>query len=234
MTNRDDRGFTLIEVLVVIAVIMLLAGILFPVFAKARRRSRSAACQSNLRQIFSAMELYAQDWDDRYPNTGDPFLWMGRRWRWPLRDYLAMAAQQVPGNPMKSTGHGASVLVCPDDSAPPSVYDSTSYAYSLCFYHTPDQINAMTKIQQTWTDKSECISRTKSDVQYPADKVLVTEWLSNHELPHVAWDSWEGGRNYLFADGHCRYLKARQIKAANDGLPDINLTHDGIRGKDID
>jgi prepilin-type N-terminal cleavage/methylation domain-containing protein/prepilin-type processing-associated H-X9-DG protein len=234
MASRDDRGFTLVEVLVVMAVMTVLASILFPVFAAARRRSRSASCQANLRQIYMAFELYLQDYDDHYPNNGDPFLWMGRKWRWPLRDYLQLAARQVPGDPMKSTHQGANVLLCPDDNAPPAQYDSTSYAYSLAFYHDPDQINAMTTIQQTWTDKPACVSHTKSDVQYPSDKALITEWTSNHEMPCVAWNSWEGGRNYLFADGHCVYLKAKRINPANDGFPDINLTHNGIRGKDID
>lgn len=216
------------------AIIAVLASILFPAFAAARRRGRSAACQSNLRQIYSGFELYLQDWDDMYPNTGDPFLWMGRRWRWPMKDYLALAAKQVPGDPMKTTRNIPGVLLCPDDNSAPLQYDSTSYAYSLAFYHTPDQINAMTAIQQTWTDTPECTSMSRSNVQYPSDKALVTEWLSNHELPHVGWGSWDGGRNYLFTDGHCLYLKAKQIKAANDGFPDINLTHDGIRGRDIE
>ncbi len=234
MTRRSSRGFTLIELLVVMAVIGILASILFPAFAAARRRSRSAFCQSNLRQIYSAFELYVQDNDDMYPNNGDPFLWMGRKWRWPLKEYIALSAHQAPGNPMKSTGNTSGALLCPDDTVAPVQWDNASYAYSMTFYHSNDQINAMNAIAQTWTDKIECCSQSKSNVQYPSEKALVSEWLSNHELPHVAWDSWSGGRNYLFADGHCQYLKAKQIRPANDGLPDINLTHDGIRGKDIE
>jgi len=233
MTRRQS-GFSLIELLVVMAVIALLASILFPAFAAAKRRGRSASCQSNLRQMYTAFELYLQDWDESYPNTGDPFLWMGRRWRWPMKQYVALSAQQEPGNPMKSKGNRAGVLLCPDDNAAPSQWEGTSYAYSMAFYHTPDQINAMTRIEQTWTDKPDCISRKKSDVVYPAEKALLAEWLSNHEVPHVGWGSWEGGRNYLFADGHCLYLKAKRLISANDNYPDINLTHDGIRGKDID
>lgn len=60
-------GFTLIELLIVIAIISILAAILFPVFAKARDRARSATCQSNLRQMGLAFEMYCSDWEDRYP-----------------------------------------------------------------------------------------------------------------------------------------------------------------------
>ena len=231
---RCRSGFSLIELLVVIAIIAILASILFPVFIVAKRKGRVASCQSNLRQISAAFEIYLQDWDGSYPNTGDPFLWMGRKWRWPLKDYLALAAEPDPTNPFGSRKNRPGVLLCPADTVAVEQWDGTSYAYSMAFYHTCEQINSMTKIEQTWSDKPECFLQSQSAVEYPAQKALVAEWLSNHEPPRVGWDSWEGGRNYLFADGHCKYLKSAQIKPANDGWPDINLTRDGVRGKDID
>lgn len=56
-------GFTLIELLVVIAIIAILAAILFPVFARARKKARDANCQSNLKQIALAIRMYADDHD---------------------------------------------------------------------------------------------------------------------------------------------------------------------------
>jgi len=58
------RGFTLIELLVVIAIIAILAAILFPVFSRAREKARTAACQSNLKQIALAAKMYSNDWDE--------------------------------------------------------------------------------------------------------------------------------------------------------------------------
>ena len=56
--------------LVVVAIIMLLAAILFPVFAKARENARRSNCQSNLKQLGIGLSLYIQDYDERYiPNT---------------------------------------------------------------------------------------------------------------------------------------------------------------------
>jgi prepilin-type N-terminal cleavage/methylation domain-containing protein/prepilin-type processing-associated H-X9-DG protein len=64
------RGFTLIELLVVIAIIAIIAAILFPVFAQAREKARQATCQSNLKQIGTAVVMYSQDHDETMPNSG--------------------------------------------------------------------------------------------------------------------------------------------------------------------
>jgi prepilin-type N-terminal cleavage/methylation domain-containing protein/prepilin-type processing-associated H-X9-DG protein len=61
------RGFTLVELLVVISVIIIIAALLFPVFARAREQARKASCLSNLRQIGLAVMLYAQDSDETFP-----------------------------------------------------------------------------------------------------------------------------------------------------------------------
>jgi len=63
-------GFTLIELLVVIAIIAILAAILFPVFAQARESARKASCQSNLKQLGTALLMYAQDYDQTFPRAG--------------------------------------------------------------------------------------------------------------------------------------------------------------------
>src|SRR5579871_4485812 len=85
-----SSAFTLIELLVVIAIIAILAAILFPVFAKARERARMTTCESNLKQIGYAFTSYLSDYDETYPaDENDPFLWMGRHWRWPMKSYLA-------------------------------------------------------------------------------------------------------------------------------------------------
>ena len=61
------HGFTLIELLVVIAIIAILAAILFPVFAKAREKARQASCQSNVKQLLTAVISYMSDYDGTVP-----------------------------------------------------------------------------------------------------------------------------------------------------------------------
>jgi len=69
MSHRPKKhGFTLIELLVVIAIIAILAAILFPVFAQARESARSISCLSNMKQMGLALRMYAQDYDETFPN----------------------------------------------------------------------------------------------------------------------------------------------------------------------
>src|SRR5215218_322164 len=61
-------GFTLVELLVVIAVIVIIAGILFPSFQQARQAAQRTSCLSNLRQLAHAHLMYVQDCDDTLPH----------------------------------------------------------------------------------------------------------------------------------------------------------------------
>src|SRR5438309_7629257 len=71
-SGTERAGFTLIELLVVIAIIAILAAILFPVFAMAREKARQATCLSNQKQLSTAMSMYSQDYDERFPNWRTP------------------------------------------------------------------------------------------------------------------------------------------------------------------
>jgi prepilin-type N-terminal cleavage/methylation domain-containing protein/prepilin-type processing-associated H-X9-DG protein len=62
------RGFTLVELMVVLVIIALLMSILFPTFTEARESARKATCSANLRQLGLAFRLYAADYDSLYPD----------------------------------------------------------------------------------------------------------------------------------------------------------------------
>ena len=61
------KAFTLIELLVGIAIIAILAAILFPVFAQAKAAAKKTACLSNGNQIGISLMLYLNAYDDSYP-----------------------------------------------------------------------------------------------------------------------------------------------------------------------
>jgi prepilin-type N-terminal cleavage/methylation domain-containing protein/prepilin-type processing-associated H-X9-DG protein len=69
-------AFTLIELLIVIAIIAILAGILFPTFASARAKGQQTVCASNMRQIGVAITMYKDDWGYYVPAMLGKRAWM--------------------------------------------------------------------------------------------------------------------------------------------------------------
>ncbi|MCH7847611.1 MAG: prepilin-type N-terminal cleavage/methylation domain-containing protein, partial [Planctomycetes bacterium] len=64
MKRHVYKGFTIVELLVVISIIALLIGILLPAIGKARDKARTTTSVSNLRQLAVAHNAYAGDWED--------------------------------------------------------------------------------------------------------------------------------------------------------------------------
>lgn len=88
MRNRHDRGFTLVELLVCIAVIAVLMGLLLPALGAARETGRQTVCLANQRQLMIAWTMYAGTYKDRcmplayfeapdIPRGGEQVFWWG-------------------------------------------------------------------------------------------------------------------------------------------------------------
>jgi prepilin-type N-terminal cleavage/methylation domain-containing protein len=91
MSDRihSNTAFTLVEILIVCAIIGILSSIAFPALAAARRAAARAACTSALRQVGTAFNCYTTDFHGTYPhedngNTRPPF---GSGWYIVLREY---------------------------------------------------------------------------------------------------------------------------------------------------
>jgi len=100
--KRLRPGFTLIELLVVIAIIAILASILFPVFSRARESARQTACRSNVKQVVTALTMYAQDYDEALPLFAAPV--PGPQYYWPfaINPYVRNSALwKCPSDPLQ-------------------------------------------------------------------------------------------------------------------------------------
>ncbi len=231
-SRQEYGGFTLVELLVVIAIAGVLAALLLPALSRAREGAKRSSCANNLRQIGIAFECYLLEHDGTYPAWQDMplsqppgyWLWMGRGWRQLLAPY-------IPGD--KGT---PGVFYCPSDSRERSidVFERTSYAYSMAFYHSPEQIDSLDDVSDNYTNPLPALPQRQAMVANPSRKILVGEWFSNHSAwgNDAGWFGTGGKRLHLFADYHVEYLDWQEIRLGNDGLPNPNLTINGIRGCD--
>ncbi len=97
----------------VIAIIAILAAILFPVFAQAREKARQIACVSNNKQMALAVMQYANDYDETLPTIGDLGEERGR-WMWQILPYVknldVYTCPNLPNNTFNGTRYAAAVI----------------------------------------------------------------------------------------------------------------------------
>jgi prepilin-type N-terminal cleavage/methylation domain-containing protein len=119
-SRRPGRAFTLVELLVVVALLAILAGLLLPGLAGAKHATRRTVCLSNLRQVGVAIHVYASDFNDAipfgpkalpftspgdfYPSTGAPTALISARNGVPVGLGLLLAGY---------LGSEPSILFCP-------------------------------------------------------------------------------------------------------------------------
>jgi prepilin-type processing-associated H-X9-DG protein len=103
----EPVGFTPIELLTVIGIILILSAILFPVFARAREKARQSTCISNLKQLSTAALLYVADYDETMPNAQ----WIGPV-AFPPNWYFGPSSRDLLQPYVKSLA----IFVCPSDT----------------------------------------------------------------------------------------------------------------------
>lgn len=213
MRRIRTGGFSIIELMVVIGIIAVLLGLLFPTLHKARAAAKSVVCQSNMRQIGVAMAAYAGEndgWlfppDEGTPNRLAP---IDRRW------FQIVLKTKPPLNPASTDVRDwtPAIMLCPSDDPEPAEYHS----YIVNAHLVEKKIRYFTK---------NLGGRTSSEVVIMGEKVttendyyMETESAGQSDFDRVVEKYRHGlrlGSNYLFLDLHVGTLLPKQARDAID------------------
>ncbi|MAE67595.1 MAG: hypothetical protein CMJ18_25345 [Phycisphaeraceae bacterium] len=125
--RRPDRGFTLVEMLVVISIVALLVAMLLPAVKRARGRARIVGCSSQLRQLAVTLHLYAGDNYDTFPISG----WANGMWnaRLMVGGYIPRGGAVINGA-LEVTSAPAGVLRCPDEPSEGEYAEDPTYVHT--------------------------------------------------------------------------------------------------------
>jgi prepilin-type N-terminal cleavage/methylation domain-containing protein/prepilin-type processing-associated H-X9-DG protein len=214
--SRAGHAFTLIELLVVIAIIAVLAGLLLPVLARAKAKSRDLACINNLKQWALATLLYADDNDGRLPREGNATgseTQPGRAWYVDLpRTMNVPAYHELPFRTNHSRSIEKSVWLCPVNPSKGSESGKNLWHYAL---------NA--NVNGTGAGNIEV---RLSQIQAPVRTVwLLDTGKQNPSLEPVLGDRNKlfrdlhnkKGQNFSFLDGHAAFHPATEFLDADTG-----------------
>ena len=126
--SRLRGGFTLLELLITIAIIAILAALLVPALARAKDKSRAVQCTANLRQWGLAMHMYADDFDDYLPRRGQGVQTLAlinrpSDWFNALPPYFTKPAyEDLVADGQKPAAGDHDVFICPDATDPGGTY----------------------------------------------------------------------------------------------------------------
>lgn len=238
--EKPRKGFTLIELMVVVAVISILAAILFPVFAKARQAARKTTDISNMKQLSLALLMYAQDYDDRFPyysNTSS-----GTAKQWPIllypyfKDVRLLISPSLPEigsdftnrshtnindymlNRFPSYGYNKDYL----GAVPPGAYNMIGA--SMAAVQSPSQTVTFVT---TATSRTDSVGIPLEPFQPAAGYAYVLPpqtWSGTSVIVNdsygYAWPTYDGFFIAAFADGHVKAVSVAQLA---DHSPANNL-----------
>jgi len=112
MLSSKQKRFTLIEVLVVVAIIGILASLLLPSLKSARGAARQASCMNNQKQIGVALQLYYDDSNGELPYAKNPTIG-AYGWEDQLREYMGGSPLANPAGTIWNEAQALDLLRCP-------------------------------------------------------------------------------------------------------------------------
>ena len=212
-------GFTLLEFLVVIACIAIVGAVIFPVFASHPERPRRNACLTNVKQLALGVMQYAQDYDERFPNSG-------------------FAVVKVKGNPPPALTYRAEepangwydavysyvknsrIYYCPSDESKERIgYPAPAQAEEFASSFTLNKWTATGLETATVKNPAEFVllAERNNETQAANGSYLFApwKWSKDAEGPQITQDlaltRHNSGSIVGFSDGHAKWFNPARI-----------------------
>jgi prepilin-type N-terminal cleavage/methylation domain-containing protein len=210
--NKKSAGFTLTELLVVVAIIGILAALLLPSLVHAKAQAHNSACISNLRQLGIATRLYSMDNGSRLPSAEilptDPIN--------PASPLPRICDVLVPyiGRALGTNTIGATVFKCPSDKVNLFATEGSSYEWNA------DLNGQHIDEARTKNDFMFLMDRNTGKVAWSTNFALVlppqtTPFLLDYEDFHPRLP--RSGKNVVYMDNHVAPLDAAPNSAPGYG-----------------
>jgi prepilin-type N-terminal cleavage/methylation domain-containing protein len=224
---KARKGFTLLELLVVVAVMAILAAMLFPAVNNAKAKVKRTTCGNNLRQINLGVRMYSDDSRDATPSPGTAsartnFVSLYSGYKDLMKSYVGLNGASssrhrlfaCPGDTFFPS------FVLPDTNTPASYVRQSLHAHPV-FDHSSYAFNGgdnKTRTFEAGSWKAPGLTGLKlSSIKRPARTVLIAEasalapWSwHNPQWPDVPREplTYNDARNMVsFVDGHVSYLR---------------------------
>ncbi|MGE9291875.1 MAG: prepilin-type N-terminal cleavage/methylation domain-containing protein [Puniceicoccales bacterium] len=198
--KRAPGGFSLVELLLAIAIVGILVGIVVPFLMDARKKAGIAQCASNLRTLGGALIMYAQDQGGRLPGLNHPY------WDVAALSMLDQSSYPAPYS---------DVLKCPaDDYDRPDGYQPRSYSMN------PVLMNYFDLFTSSGATSERNQGMRLNNLVNPSTIFLLMEHHrsenvyagGNYIVSTGVKDVHSGGMNVVFCDGHVEFVANQSVE----------------------
>lgn len=202
--RRERCAFTLVELLVVVALIALLIGLLLPALSGARRSAQAVACLSQMRQMGLASQMYADASNGRLPrSTHADGVTIPGSWMFTLQDF----------------GLDAAIRHCPNDTLRDEASRPLSYATNDYLDAPAHRVVTLLRFPASTALAGETLEAAGFLDHFHAS---LTPWTTPGDVhSEMAVERHQGAANLVHCDGHAAPVTWREIRSRYSPVNDF-------------